>query len=147
MKNNQFTLSDITADMREHTDQYIKRVLINKKNRYFRRLRKLEKDGITILELDKYESNLIYEDPGFDEMNVTCFVVNENYIPISKTELADALLSLTELQFQILMNLEVLGVSADELSKEYGISKRMLRKHRQLALEKLRKKMGVNNEE
>ena len=60
MKKQQFTLSDITADMREHTDQYIKRVLINKKNRYFRKLRKIKKDGVTILELDKYETNLIF---------------------------------------------------------------------------------------
>lgn len=146
MKKQQFTLSDITEDMREHTDQYIKRVLINKKNRYFRKLRKIKKDGVTILELDKYETNLIYEDSEFDNLDVSCFVVNESIIPIETTELSEALLSLTELQFQILMKLEVLEMSPEELSNEYGISRRMLRKHRQIALEKLRKKMGVKNE-
>ena len=146
MKKQQFTLSDITADMREHTDQYIKRVLINKKSRYFRRLRKLEREGITVLELDKYETNLTYEDPGFENVDVSCFVVNERIIPITTAELSNALLSLTKLQFQILMKIEVLEMSPEELSKEYGISKIMLRKNRQTALEKIRKKLGVKHE-
>lgn len=146
MKKNQFALSDITADMREHMDQYIKRVLINKKKRYFRKLKKLKKNGITILELEKYETNLIYEQPQFHNVEVTCFVVGDDRIEITKTELADAMRSLTELQLQILLRLEVLNASPEELSNEYGISKRMIRKHRQIALEKLRKKMGVGYE-
>lgn len=146
MRKHQFTLSDITADMREHTDQYIKRVLINKKKRYFRRLKKLRKNGITILELEKYETNLIYEQPQFNNVEVTCFIIGEHNVEITKSELADAMRSLTELQLQILIRLEVLNASPEELSNEYGISKRMIRKHRQIALEKLRKKMGVNNE-
>lgn len=146
MKKDQFTLSDITADMREHTDQYIKRVLINKKKRYFRRFKKLKKNGITILELEKYETNLTYEQPQFNNVEVTCFVIDENNIEITTSELAEAMRSLTELQLEILIRLEVLNASLEELSNEYGVSKRMIRKHRQIALEKLRRKMGVNNE-
>lgn len=147
MKRNQFTLSDITADLIEHADMYMKKVLINTKRRYFRKLRKIEKNGVTILELEKYETNLIYEEMGFEKADTTYFDVNGNPIPITKTELAEALLCLTELQLQILLKSEVLELTPDELAKEYGISKRMLRKHRHIALEKLRKKMDVNYEE
>lgn len=146
MKNNQFTLLDLTDDLIEHADMYIKRVLINKKRRYFRRLRKLERNGVTILELEKYESNLIYEDPGYEEFDITHFYIDDNVISISMTELASALKELTGLQLNILMKNEILGVSVESLAREYGISKRMVRKHRQVALEKLQKRLVRNND-
>ena len=55
MFDNQFTLSDIRIEVIETADRYMKAVLINTKKRYFRVLRKMDRDGVTVFELEKFE--------------------------------------------------------------------------------------------
>ena len=75
-----FTLSDIRIEVIDTADRYMKTVLINTKNRYFRVLRKHQRNGITIYELEKYESNLAYEENGFTTVDSERFVVGKDTI-------------------------------------------------------------------
>ena len=141
MFDNRFILSDIHIEVIETADRYMKAVLINTKNRYFRVLRKMDRNGITIFELEKYESNLAYEESGFDEVDSERFWVGGEIITIKKSELTDALRLLTPLQLDVLLQSVLLDKSQEEIAAEYGITKRMVRKHKHTALEKLRRRL------
>lgn len=141
MFDNPFTLSDIHIEVIDTADRYMKAVLINTKNRYFRVLRKHERNGITIFELEKYESNLAYEERGFKTIDSECFVVGKETITLEQSELTEALHILTPIQLDILLKSTLLEVSQEELAAEFGISKRMVRKHKHNALERLRRRL------
>lgn len=141
MFDNHFILSDIHIGVIETADRYMKAVLINTKNRYFRVLRKTDRNGIAIFKLEKYESNLAYEESGFDEVDSERFWVGGELITIKKSELTDALQSLTPLQLDVLLQSVLLDKSQEEIAAEYGITKRMVRKHKHTALEKLRRRL------
>lgn len=141
MFDNQFTLSDIRIEVVETADRYMKAVLINTKNRYFRVLRKLDRDGITVFELEKYESNLAYEEKGFLKTDSECFVVGNETITMERSDLTDALLTLTPIQLDILLKSVLLELSQETIAAEYGITTRMVRKHKHVALDKLRRRL------
>lgn len=141
MFDNPFTLSDIRIEVVDTADRYMKAVLINKKNRYFRVLRKLERNGITIFELEKYESNLEYEEKGFNAIDSETFVVGKETITLEKSELTEALHTLTPIQLDILLKTILLEMPQEALANEFGISKRMVRKHKHNALEKMRRRL------
>lgn len=141
MFDNPFTLSDIRTEVVDTADRYMKAVLINKKNRYFRVLRKLERNGITIFELEKYESNLEYEEKGFNAIDSETFVVGKETITLEKSELTEALHTLTPIQLDILLKSILLEMPQEALANEFGISKRMVRKHKHNALEKMRRRL------
>ena len=141
MFDNLFSLSDICIEVVDTADRYMKAVLINKKKRYFRVLRKHERDGITFFELDKFESNLAYEESGFRSIDSEHFVVGKERIFLEKSKLTEALHTLSSIQLDILLKSILLEQSQESLAAEYGISKRMVRKHKQNALEKLRKRL------
>ena len=142
MFGNPFTLSDIRIEVVDTADRYMKAVLINKKKRYFRVLRKHERNGITFIELDRYESNLAVEDNGFRSIDNEYFVVGKERIFLEKSELTEALHTLNPIQLDILLKSILLEQSQESLAAEYGISKRMVRKHKQNALEKLRRRLA-----
>ena len=142
MFGNPFTLSDIRIEVVDTADRYMKAVLINKKKRYFRVLRKHERNGITFIELDKYESNLAFEDNGFRTIDNEYFVVGKERFFLEKSELTEALHTLNPIQLDILLKSILLEQSQESLAAEYGISKRMVRKHKQNALDKLRRRLA-----
>lgn len=141
MFDNKFTLSDIRIEVIETADRYMKAVLINTKNRYFRILRKMDRDGMTVLELEKYESNLAYEESGFAKIDSECFLVGGETITMERSDLTDALLTLTPIQLDVLLKSILLERSQEEIAVEYGISTRMVRKHKYIALQKLRRRL------
>ena len=141
MFDNKFTLSDIRIEVIETADRYMKAVLINTKNRYFRILRKMDRDGTTVLELEKYESNLAYEESGFAKIDSECFLVGGETITMERSDLTDALLTLTPIQLDVLLKSILLERSQEEIAVEYGISTRMVRKHKHIALQKLRRRL------
>ena len=141
MLDNPFTLADIRFELIDSADKYMKAVLINTKKRYFRVLRKRERNGITVFELEKYESNLAYEEAGFSEIDSEHFIVGRETISLEKSELTEALHTLKPIQLDILLKTILLGVSQEDLAIEYGVSKRMVRKHKHNALEKLRRRL------
>lgn len=141
MFDNHFTLSDIHIEVIDTADKYLKGVLINTKHRYFRILRRHERDGITIFELEKYESNLAYEENGYHGVDSECFVVGNDTIVMEKSELTEALFSLTPIQRDILLRSVFTTISQKELAKEYGITVRMVQKHKFAAIAKLRRRL------
>lgn len=141
MFDNKFSLSDIRIEVIETADKYMKAVLINTKNRYFRVLRKTDRDGHTVLELEKYESNLAYEESGFAKIDNECFLVGGETIEMERSDLTDALRTLTQIQLDVILKSILLELSQEEIAAEYGISTRMVRKHKHTALAKLRRRL------
>lgn len=141
MFDNQFTLSDIRIEVIETADRYMKAVLINTKKRYFRVLRKMDRDGVTVFELEKFESNLAYEESGFDKADSECFLVGGETIEMERSILTDALRTLTKIQLDVLLKSVLLEMSQEEIAAEHGITTRMVRKHKHTALDKLRRRL------
>lgn len=142
MNDNPFIISDIRIEVVDTADRYMKAVLINKKKRYFRVLRKHERNGITFYELEKLESNLASEENGYNKIDSECFTVGKDSISLEKSELTEALHTLSPIQLDILLKTVLLEQSQESLAYEYGISKRMVRKHKQNALEKLKRRLA-----
>ena len=66
MKNN-FSLEDITSELLDYVDKYLKTVISNTKRRYYRNKKRSLKYGIVFVELDKYAEDLHYDDPGIEQ--------------------------------------------------------------------------------
>ena len=141
MTDTQFSLADIHIEVAETADRYIKAVLINAKKRYFRVLRKLERNGILIFDLEKYASNLICDEDGYSKVDNEIFVVGQELFTMEKSELTEALFMLTPTQRDILLRAILLRQSQEEIASVYGITTRMVRKHKHIALEKLRRSL------
>lgn len=136
-----FVLSDIRIEVIDIADKYMKAVLINTKRRYYRVLRKRERYGITLCELEKYESNLIYEENGFNMVDSERFIIGKESIVLEKEELTEALQALSPIQLEILLKSILLGMNLIDIAVECGISERMVQKHKHNALEKLRRRL------
>ena len=141
MEKSAFTLHDINEELKLTADVYLRTVLINKKRHYIRRITKLSRNGITFLELEKYESNLTYNDNYFTKIGTTYFYSRGKYIPIKTPELAEALSKLSELHLQIILQTFILNVRIEDIAKEYGISRSMIYVHRQKAINELRRRL------
>ena len=141
MIDTQFSLADIHIEVAETADRYIKAVLINAKKRYFRVLRKLERNGILIFDLEKYASNMFCEEDGYSKVDNEIFIVGQELFTMEKSELTEALFMLTPTQRDILLRAVLLRQSQEEIASVYGITTRMVRKHKHIALEKLRRSL------
>ena len=141
MIDSQFSLADFHIEVAETADRYIKAVLINAKKRYFRVLRKLERNGILIFDLEKYESDLAYEEDGYSNVDNEIFIVGKELFTMEKSELTEALFMLTPTQRDILLRAVLLRQSQEEIASVYSITTRMVRKHKHVALEKLRRSL------
>lgn len=141
MKKTTFTLHDINKEVILSADSYLRTVIINKKRHYIRRITKLSRHGIAMLELEKYESNLICNDSYFSTSGVTYFSVNGQHIPIRIPEISEALSELSEIHLQILLQSAVLQITIEDMAKEFGISKRMIYRYKHDAIVELRKKL------
>lgn len=141
MKKTTFTLYDINKEVILSADSYLRTVIINKKRHYIRRITKLSRHGIAMLELEKYESNLICNDSYFSTSGVTYFSVNGQHIPIRIPEISEALSELSEIHLQIILQSAVLQITIEDMAKEFGISKRMIYRYKHDAIVELRKKL------
>ena len=141
MKKTTFTLHDINKEVILSADSYLRTVIINKKRHYIRRITKLSRQGIAMLELEKYESNLICNDSYFSTSGVTYFSVNGQHIPIRIPEISEALSELSEIHLQIILQSAVLQITIEDMAKEFGISKRMIYRYKHDAIVELRKKL------
>ena len=137
-----FSESEISTEMRDTADKYIKAVLINAKRSYYRALSKIERDGISLYELDRFESNLMDKEKAFDQIDVECFWLDSESFVFEKSDLTEALCSLTRLQLEILLKSVLTDQSQSEIAEHYGISTRMVRKHKMIAIEKLRRRLS-----
>lgn len=141
MKKTIFNLHDINEEIILSADSYLRTVIINKKRHYIRKITKLSRHGIAMLELEKYESNLIYNDNHFNSVGITYFHIKGQRIPIRIPEIAEALSELPEINLQILLQSTVLQITIEKIAKEFGISKRMVYRYKHNAIEELRRKL------
>lgn len=141
MKKTTFTLHDINSEMTICADSYLRTVIINKKRHYIRKITKLSRHGIAQLELEKFESNLVYNDSYFSRVGTTYFYIKGRHIPIRIPELAEALSELSEIHLQVLMQTAVLKTPIEEVANEFGVTKRMINIHKRNAIQELRKKL------
>ena len=102
MKNN-FSLEDITSELLDYVDKYLKTVISNTKRRYYRKIKRAREYGIVFVELDKYADDLRYDDPGLEQVLCQMIDVQGINIPVLNPELAEALRSLTETQRLVLL--------------------------------------------
>ena len=130
-----FSIEDIDKYLLDYADKYLKKVIINAKRHYYRRQSQKDKYGIVFFDLDSFSEELGYEDQGYE--SALCRYIEDNgiRIPVLDPDLADALLSLTEVQRLVLLKDVCLEVTMREIAHELHISERMVRKYKHSAIE------------
>ncbi len=141
MKDGNYTLHDIDEEIIKSADLYLRTAILNQKRMYFRRITKISKYGITMLELEKYQSNLVYYDSYFDNFETTYFYYKEKCISITNPEIADALNELSKNRLHVILLYFGLKMTIEQVANELGLTKRMVYIHKRKALDELRKKL------
>ena len=80
-------ITSINEEIIHIADKYIKKVIINTRNAYFKNKSQLNKQGIIFLNIESYEDFLASNDDNFEELY--CCYINENgfKIPVKNTQL------------------------------------------------------------
>ena len=141
-----FSLEDISEELLDYVDKYLKTVISNAKRRYYRKTKRPRKYGIVFVELDKYAEDLHYDEPGFEQALCQLIDVQGVKIPILNPELADTLRSLTETQRLVLLKNVVLKIPMKQIALELGISIGMVEKHKNTAIRIIKRRMSVDEE-
>ena len=141
-----FSLEDISEELLDYVDKYLKTVISNAKRRYYRKTKRPRKYGIVFVELDKYAEDLHYDEPGFEQALCQLIDVQGVKIPILNPELADTLRSLTETQRLVLLKNVVLKIPMKQIALELGISIGMVEKHKNKAIRIIKRRMSVREE-
>lgn len=136
-----FSVSDISNDLIQYADMYMKKVIINAKRHYYRENSKMQKHGIVFVNLETFSENLGYEETGFEKTLCQYITVKGFHVPVYNSELATALLALTEIQRSVLIQNIVLDIKLKQIARDLKISERMVRKHKHNALEAVRRRM------
>ena len=140
------SLEDISEELLDYVDKYLKTVISNAKRRYYRKTKRPRKYGIVFVELDKYAEDLHYDEPGFEQALCQLIDVQGVKIPILNPELADTLRSLTETQRLVLLKNVVLKIPMKQIALELGISIGMVEKHKNNAIRIIKRRMSVDEE-
>lgn len=141
-----FSLEDISEELLDYVDKYLKTVISNAKRRYYRKTKRPRKYGIVFVELDKYAEDLHYDEPGFEQALCQLIDVQGVKIPILNPELADTLRSLTETQRLVLLKNVALKIPMKQIALELGVSIGMVEKHKKNAICAIKRRMSVDDE-
>ena len=141
-----FLPEDISQELLDYVDKYLKIVIGNTKRRYYRNKGRSRKYGIVFVELDKYAEDLHYDDPGFEQVLCQLIDVQGIKIPVLNPELADALRSLTETQRLVLLKNVVLNIPMKQIALELGVSIGMVEKHKNNAIRAIKRRMSADEE-
>lgn len=134
----EYSLPDITEQIRRYTDAYIKQVVNYSQKGFFKVKYKHTNYGI---EFETFNENIGYSAKYGEEITVHSrkIVVGNAVIGIDSEELYEALLLLTEKQREVLIKNVVLDMPAPLIAKQMGIRTNKVYKHRTAALEKIRR--------
>ena len=136
-----FTLDDLTPERRHYIDRYIKKSINNRMRDYYRRHLRSYKYGISFVSLDQEDPNLYYYEPAFDI--ASGYFEEYGYrIPIYNPYLFYALGHLTRKERTILLCNVVLSIPLKQIAHKLGISLRVVKRHKQRAIQKLKKEVG-----
>lgn len=142
MPDNLLPLNDIHYEIIDTVDKYIKIVLINAKNRYFRTSQRTQKNRLFLLKLSLAECTQAYANSLFSIIDSEYYQLGDDVIQLDKSDLTDAMQSLTPIQLAVFLQSALKSKSQEELAAEYGVSKRMIQKHKRNAIIKLRKRLA-----
>ena len=140
-----FSLEDISVELLDYVDRYLKTVISNTKRRYYRKIKRAREYGIVFVELDKYADDLRYDDPGLEQVLCQMIDVQEINIPVLNPELAEALRSLTETQRLVLLKNVVLNIPMKQIALELGVSIGMVEKHKKNAMRAIKRRMSIDD--
>lgn len=136
-----FSISDISDDLVQYTDMYMKRVIINAKRHYYREKSKMQKHGIVFVDLETFAETLGYKDARFEKVLCQYIEVKGIRISVHHPDPAMALLALTETQRSVLIQNVVFNITLKQIACDLKISERMVRKHKHNAIESVRRRL------
>lgn len=142
MKLIKFFIEDVTFEMIDFCDRYIKKVITNAKRRFHRTKSHIEGHGVIIVEYDSVIDQLPFEEKGFDEIFTTYITVNDIPIPVHNPDLAEILLELPEVQRMVVLRTMILEETLTDIANELGVSVAMVSKHRKNALKTIKERMS-----
>lgn len=134
-----FSLSDISDEVVDTAHKYLISVMLNKKFRLFRIIKKEERYGKSFLEIEKVAEIIGYEELGYRKVDRKCYPVGNKLVLLERSELTEALDALTPMQLNVILRSVFSEITQEELAKEYGVSKRMIQKHKAAAIKNLRR--------
>lgn len=142
MAEKRYTLEDVNEEILNHTDRYLKRTMINAKNSYYRKI-SIKDKKITIINIENIQDILADNDDLFDDLLCEVFLVKNIKIRIFDNALSKALSNITDRQRNVLLLNVALDIPLSKVAHSFGISLRAVEKHKQKALEKIRKEMKI----
>ncbi len=136
---------EITFDKIDFFDRYVKKVISNAKYHYTKKSSS-EKYNIYFLNMDDLTSLSTDIDEVYQTVITTYITINEVRIPILNPDVAEALFKLNNKQRTVILRNVVLGDSLTTISKDMNISIPMVFKHKEKALEILKKDVKKHEE-
>ena len=135
-----FTLKDIEPQLIEDVDKYIKAIITNAVKRYYKKQNRLKKYQIVFYSYEDLSDEIGYED-NFNDICAKYIEVDEYKIPVYSPALYDALLKLSDMQRTVVLRNIILKTPLIQIAKDFGISHRMVQRHKHNAIDKLRRSM------
>lgn len=136
-----YRIEDISDAMIQYSDKYVKRVIINTKNEFFRQRGKAKHYGIFFESLE--ENKYLVESENISEKIPCCYFRTKGVsIPVFNPKLASAIAYLTETQRTVLLQNIVLGIPMQIIANDLKLNKRTIEKHKHNAIEIIRTRMA-----
>lgn len=140
MRKQRLSISDINEDLLQFADMYLKKVIINAKHHYYREKSLMKKHGIVFVDFETFAEEMGREE-NYESVLCHYIEIKGYCIPVYNSQLATALMELTEVQRSVLIQNVVLDVTLKQIACDLNISERMVRKHKHNAVESIRRKM------
>lgn len=138
MSNPLYTHQDLTDEMVQYIDRYIKKSISNTKRKYYRETGKAKKYGISLVDIADYENSSALSEPGLEDC-CSYFVVQGERIAISDPDLYDAILRLTSTQRDVILQNVVLQIPLKHIAEELGVTERATQKQKHNAIDALKR--------
>lgn len=94
------------------------------------------------MDFKTYENEISHGDDLYEKGFAAYINVNNVIITVHNPDLAEALSGLNEIQRMVVLRCVVLGEKAIDIAKELDVSAPMITKHKQKALEIIKKRMS-----
>ena len=129
-------LQEIIKNQRIFADVYLRKVIINTKHKFYKKLTRPNHYGITVIQL---EDDAGYDDPGFEKAVCSYIEVVGTRIPVYDPRLYTALMRLSERERVTLLGSVILCIPMARLAAILGVGKRTAEKYKHGAIQKIRR--------
>jgi hypothetical protein len=135
-----FTLKDIEPQLIEDVDKYIKTTIANSVKRYYKKQNRHRKYQIVFYSYEECIEEIGYEE-NFTDICARYIDIDGHRIPVYNQSLFKALFELSSIQRNVLLRNVVLKTPMAQIAKDFGISQRMIQRHKHNAIDKVRRSM------